>query len=1212
MQYDYERFTPDRFQEFCQALLVREYTGVQCFPVGQKDGGRDATSVTPTGAIVFQVKFRRERLKGDDGFKILKDALDPELPKIKRLVARGATQYIIMTNMAGTSALDGGSMDKMQQHLDAVLTVPGRVWWRADIDARLNNAYDLKWVFSEILTTSDALRMLMEEGLGESFSRRMLAITGYLTSQYEADEYVKFKQADLQASDLLSLFIDVPVSPQPVPRQPRNRRQEITRLFMSILGEDPETAHGYDNLRRMRIGGATLLSHTAAQETLLRVVLEGAPGQGKSTLAQYLCQVQRMRFLGKDTKLAEVPAKHRLTPAKVPFKVDLRDLATWLRRVDPITEKPLADDIPLSLEAFLAAQVTHASGGQSFSVDDLILFLSKTPGIIFLDGLDEVATTPERRSVIEAVSAASSRLLTTSPLTQMVVTSRPAAVANAPAFDRDVWDYLHLEDITEPLIFDYTDRWSAARRIPKTDVEEMKTTLQNKIASPHVKDLARNAMQLTILLNLVQARGQALPDQRTELYDQYIDVFFNREAAKNRVVLENRQLLIDLHGFLAWKMHAAAESRRSNGRITDDELRNLVSEYLQVHEYDIGVLDDLLAGVVQRIVALVSRVEGTFEFEVQPLREYFAARHLYNSAPYSPSGRPQRGTKPDIFRAIAPNPYWLNVTRFFAGCYSVGELSGLADQLEELLVEHPGGLTSFPRTLATSLLSDRVFHQAPKITKRVVSFAVDELTLRYAFQRQYFERPSMQLEFPGVGQSAAAELALKIGLTAAVPAVRREALYLLNAISPEPLRAELWLSYRPASRDEQQLHRWLEAGAYSLVLDQLDASSASEFSASSDDMWRLFAAAEHPVIGNEGDLDEKLIAEGLNGAFSQDSPSRVSRRVGMLFNPIRYELLLRTDGAHFLEPNIYGEPEGSVLGHLGAEVAALTEKLSRDFASSRLPWDKLLDLFDKACGQRTWMSWRVAAAVAASGIAQCESVEVDVDCASALDLALAARDRRSDIKWWRSFASAATAPMSKRAWLLFYVRFANPAVLRECVKTASQFVEELDSIEFGELLDATSRSAGATIPEARAREMLSDSISGRLKILLATRNASIRSSLVRSIPDDVLEAESGIANICLDWTLAELPGRQDEESWRQFIADVRHLYLYVTDPFIGLFANSHYTQMMPQGVAEGVLEDPLHHPGLLVSIADRSLSTERQDALTPVGRVVRREKWPAL
>jgi hypothetical protein len=33
----------------------------------------------------------------------------------------------------------------------------------------------------------------------------------------------------------------------------------------------------------------------------------------------------------------------------------------------------------------------------------------------------------------------------------------------------------------------------------------------------------------------------------------------------------------------------------------------------------------------ERVCALVSRVQGTFEFEVQPLREYFCAKYLYKS-----------------------------------------------------------------------------------------------------------------------------------------------------------------------------------------------------------------------------------------------------------------------------------------------------------------------------------------------------------------------------------------------------------------------------------------------------------------------------------------------------------------------------------------------------------------------------------------------------
>src|ERR1700730_5354407 len=63
MDYLLENLGPDRFQELCQSLLLIEHPDVQCFPVSQPDGGRDAVSYIPesqTGQfIIFQVKFAR-------------------------------------------------------------------------------------------------------------------------------------------------------------------------------------------------------------------------------------------------------------------------------------------------------------------------------------------------------------------------------------------------------------------------------------------------------------------------------------------------------------------------------------------------------------------------------------------------------------------------------------------------------------------------------------------------------------------------------------------------------------------------------------------------------------------------------------------------------------------------------------------------------------------------------------------------------------------------------------------------------------------------------------------------------------------------------------------------------------------------------------------------------------------------------------------------
>ena len=234
-------------------------------------------------------------------------------------------------------------------------------------------------------------------------------------------------------------------------------------------------------------------------------------------------------------------------------------------------------------------------------------------------------------------------------------------------------------------------------------------------------------MQLTILLNLISLRGPSLPDKRTDLYDTYFQVFMDRESEKDVSVRDNREFLVDLHTYLGYYLHARAEADRSNGRITTSELESLIQEYMTKQQQSPDLLP-ALTGAVDRIFAIVSRVEGMWEFEVQPLQEYFAARYLYDTAPYSPAGRERSGTKPDIFDGIAPNSYWLNVTRFFAGCFSKGELLDLSDRLADLISTE----SSYTRSLGIALVQDWVFTQSTRATDSVLATVFDKTGLRWA------------------------------------------------------------------------------------------------------------------------------------------------------------------------------------------------------------------------------------------------------------------------------------------------------------------------------------------------------------------------------------------------------------------------------------------------------------------------------------------------
>lgn len=723
MHHALENLDPERFQQLCQALLVAAFPKATMLPVGQPDGGRDAVQYDATdrsGFKVFQIKFSREAKDGKSAREWASHISDSEIEKAKRLVEQGANEYIFITNVQGTGHLDHGSIDTVRLDLEARLGIPVMCWWRDDLDRRLDSAWDIKLRYPEVLSGSDFLRLLLDREVDHGREERNQVLRTFLAAQYNDDIDVKFKQVDLH-NKLLDLFVDLPFSinsgSYSVAHQLYSPTQGEHRVYYSGLFVPPDLLDD-----DMELGTAALLLGNST-EYLNQVVVEGAPGQGKSTLAQYLCQVHRIRILGRTADLDRLPQKHRRSPLRIPFKVDLRDLAVWLSGGDPFSKGTAGTSAETrSLETFLARLVSHHSGGLSFSAADLLKVSRLAPILIVLDGLDEVADVKRRADIVQSVTKAIPRLRENCPDARVIVTSRPAAFANSPGFDNQQFLYLELGSVTRTQINLYSERWISSKKLSDRERAEFREILDEKLERPHLRDLARNPMQLTILLTLIHTQGASLPDKRTTLYDDYVQLFFSRESSKSQSVRRNLQLLKDIHGFIAWHLHATAETDRNRGagRISADDLRTLLLAHLRSEGHSTDILDDVFGAMLERVVMLVPKVEGTFEFEIQPLREYFAARYLYNTSSYSPVGRERGGTKPDRFDAISKNFYWLNVTRFFCGCFAKGELLDLADRVLTLTNDPDFKRSRHPFTLAAMLLSDYVFSQSPRATRQIL------------------------------------------------------------------------------------------------------------------------------------------------------------------------------------------------------------------------------------------------------------------------------------------------------------------------------------------------------------------------------------------------------------------------------------------------------------------------------------------------------------
>ncbi|MEU1567023.1 hypothetical protein ABZ504_42790 [Streptomyces mirabilis] len=1139
MDYHYESLLDERFQMLCQSLLVREYPGMQCYPVGMPDGGRDGTAPDVNGKIIFQVKYARNPSGIKDPLKWVIDAINGEVEKVKKLAERGASAFVLITNLSGTSHLDSGRMDKVQAHLDEVIPVEASCWWRDDLDRRLDVTFDLKMKYPSLLSGADMIRLLWETtGNGQDQQRRSNALSAYFADQNERDSKVRFKQADLSPSPIFDLFIDVPAMPRR--GSAKVHRRDVAayqRSVMSILnsrvdGEDP-LFYSFDSSNDQEIGsdltsvelaGGFKVQHSVGAASLLlshvfgssasRVVLEGAPGQGKSTFAQYIAQVQRVRILRLDA--AQNMAPHDASsPLMLPFKMELRDLATWLKGIDPWAPGETTEHgRPRSLESALAAHVERYSGGVAFDVSDLLFVMQGTAVLVILDALDEVADLDDRQQVVDEVTAASTRLESRNPDLRVVITSRPTAVAGSPTFDSSKFFYLTLSAIQPHLAMQYTRKWAKARNLEDDDLNSLLTTLEQKLQAPHMAELAKNTMQLSILLSLTHLRGSTLPDKRTELYDAYIDVFLNREAEKDRTVRENRELLINIHRYLGYYLHARAELDGATGRISTEELRVVLTEFLEretasspsMRRRVAEIIDSLLTGVVERVVALVSRVEGTYEFEVQPLREYFAAKYLYETAPYAPATRKQTGTKPDRFDGIAPNPYWMNVTRFFAGCFSKGELLDLGDRTARLIETSDAADAEYPRTLALCLLQDWVFTQSTDSMKRILEATFDKPGIRWAAAKEESS--------PGgaYGAGVSVELSPSAGFEnlvdhlwpQVVSASSGEALAAVCRIlrkQPEThLIADYW--YREAiEMRPEDLRFWCTVGNWLAAFKELDFNRFKAILATMNPVDFDWGLAAYVQAG--GNMKSMPLAERrqsvvaiLNGVGDRIFLTRAARNqvaAVRATEPALYANIMRSPQyARFMiaDHDFATAKSGDVryssfLKHAGM---ISDDQVDLPFSYWRVFLEKMRAAFGK-----TWRECVLANIAAAAkdpaergaGANSLFNEEYPL-----LDRLRNARRRAQQESWWEEQKSGTVDANDRGLWVLAAFTWMQPHALAKIISTFNRAVRELDDATYAVVLDACQLS-GLYAKPARSQIELDDTAWGELdwrtKALLHSR-----------------------------------------------------------------------------------------------------------------------------
>jgi len=1261
MTYLYENLGPDRFQQFCQALLIKCFPSLQCYPIRQPDGGRDALAFygpgdDGAGSIVFQVKYVLKPFAEQRPHNWLSDVLVEEAEKLQKLIPKGAKEYYLLTNIPGTAHLGSGSIDTVAAILSTRMSVPAYCWWRDDLDRRLDNLWELKWSYPELLSAQDVLGYLVQSRLTADGQPRMAAIRAFIRDQYEIDKEVRFKQIELQ-NRLLDLFIDVPVSLR------SQVDHKIRPLYLDILTDFQQWAVNPERGQSLRtrqisqrhlfssdpdsaIGAASLLLHPAFQEQFPLIVLEGAPGQGKSTIAQYICQVHRMKLLGVSEALGQIAQGHKWSALRIPFKVDLRDYATWLNRQNPFS----ADDAGVlpegwrkSLESFLAAQVRHHSGGMAFSVDDLISLAQVSPMLVMLDGLDEVADITTREEVVREVVSGINRLKANAPALQAIITSRPAAFANSPGFPEKLFPHFELNSIDRKSIDEYADKWMNARRLNPRERGDVLRILKSKLDEPHLRDLARNPMQLAILLSLIHTRGSSLPDKRTALYDSYMELFFNRESEKSALVREHRDLLVDIHQYLAWILHSEAEVGNSRGSISAEKLRRLLSNYLEAEGRDVSLASKLFTGMIERVVALVSRVQGTYEFEVQPLREYFAARFLYETAPYSPPGAEAKGTKPDRFDAIARNFYWLNVARFYAGCYSKGELPSLADSLTVLCQEEGFRFINHPRVLSATLLADWVFSQNARSMRQVIGLLLDGIGLRYVTTpRSAALRRGDTLVLPkDCGRNELIEQCFELLATYPVRDYALELIDLVAANSDIESRTELWQSHLKQMLAQERT-KWIEYGLYMGILAKLPVNELQEIICDTvDERSRLnsiLRAGRTDFFEDSEERAKKIVDSILDGEIvPRPSPSKRS----IIFNlaqslaPIRHDMLSQApphmpvieirrhpwfDPIDDNEPNLVTNFD--IFSKCYGVVQTARRQLERtvgEWSCTLEPWEAIVEESRAMFGER-WVIYRLANQ--ASGIRA-----RDITCKEYSGLfdrsmplcrrARYARLRAGNVVYWKQQLDLATTEVELQFALLILLTWGSSKVLTALAQTIDEKLVSITSDNWSRLARSLRSATHTPFDPDRGGTVeleitaLPDSLSERTVTAFGVRadEKTVQSLVERYFYQ--YKGDDPFALSIMQQTAIEHimdPNVNESERWLSIIA---RSYLQ------GIFADTlkinhairNRDNVIQLDVAKAIAGNPDKYPRYLVAVAESRCGTDVASQIIPVSETAKSDGW---
>ncbi|MFG2546996.1 NACHT domain-containing protein [Streptomyces sp. NPDC048594] len=736
MKFDLYRLGPREFENLTQVIAITELgPDVAVYGAGS-DGGREATQNESTECepyVLVQAKHKETPGSAQSEATWLIKELRKEFKDWRESEKRKhkPDQFILATNVTLSATPRTGGMDRVAKALKEEcerLGVSRWIIWHGETFNRfLEKNPGIRTSYAAWILPGDILSFIYND-ITRKNSNVAGAIRSYTSKELLEDRYANLDQAgsaDDRTVPLADVFFDVPIGLS----QERYVQPSGARCLETLIAacnnkyrptEQPQSQEGALQFNRF--------------------VLVGGPGQGKSTVSQFLCQLYRAQLV-KDTvsmrnsevraavtQINEQAAREELIPnaRRWPINIPLTRLAD-----------ELAQEKCHSLLDYIAQRVSEASGTR-ITVADIKDWLENFPWLIVLDGLDEVPGSSNRDQVLAKISAFQLEADELDADVVVVATTRPQGYTDEFSPKNYVHYYLTALDTTSALAFGR--KLADARHGSSSDrVKRLMVRLTRAAAEPSTAHLMTTPLQVTIMAVLLDRVGKA-PKDRFTLFADYYRVIFERELEKegaaNNLLRDHKIDIDSIHADVGLLLQTRSErSGETESRITVRELDTIIADRLvsegHAGEELHGLTDAISRAATHRLVFLVPSRDDEVSFEIRSLQEFWAADALMNCNEVEIGRR---------LRMMAVSSHWRNVLLFALGNIFATRRNNLRDSVVALVSELNAPSEEFGimprRTLTGSLLAVEILNdgmvRAPRYESVLVEESLKLLALPYS------------------------------------------------------------------------------------------------------------------------------------------------------------------------------------------------------------------------------------------------------------------------------------------------------------------------------------------------------------------------------------------------------------------------------------------------------------------------------------------------